>query len=247
MFYIGSFWRDPLPEENVDNADVAPRTEQPLKFILKPLLIVIGGLGLLVLTTLGADSQRDSENSKVVIQAPEIENWQLTNSQSIEWRPVIYGATSTLATEYQQKNQPSVLLYIAYFNQQTQGSEAASSMNRMAPLQPDKEKIEAKLITSSNVSVDGNQLIESVVSLNSQQYLINHWYQIGPYTASNRYIAKVYEALSKIIYSRRDAALIAIATPREESHSQSQMRLEHFYNNEIKSLSAKITEQLSQP
>ena len=225
LFWIGSFWRDPLPElPKPETATFsADATRSPL---LKPSLYLLGTLtfwiGLGYYLTASPTDEFSSEQHQLI--SPEIDSWIKSNTES-HWEPSVSGESTKLTQHYQQ-NQQQAILYIGYYAQQSQGREAAGSMNRMASLQPDPDSDMWRQLHNRMQSHQQKSYIETRIKRGNQQLLVWHWYRIGDYRATNRYQAKLLEVANKLIYRRHDASIIAVAVPIEESADSARQQLQ---------------------
>ena len=231
MFYIGSFWWDPV--------EVIPENTTSLtgNFInLKSFsYLSLMGLGLIILTRLYA---YHINSNVITVDAPEkleftenFDAWQYDPDRSLDWKPILNSTDITISKTYRFGDE-LVQLDIGYYHQQQHGIEAVSSNNKLTNPYDGDWRI------TSQVDYMQTHLYVSEIEIrkNESKLLIWQWYRIGDLQTPNPLIAKIFDAYNKIINGRTDASFITITTTQEGDISSSRLRLNNFLENSLPSI-----------
>ena len=228
MFYIGSFWSDPLTK-NLNDQQYPPgelndqSSYKFLRLIVISLLLILGTRVYAYQMILIPEA--DAKN--ITLELPNsFLGWQQTNLFSTNWNP-IYQAPDVVFKSNYHFGKDFVQLNIAHYTHQRQGTEAVSTQNRLTdPLNGAWKKIHSTDLQAPNLYVE-----ESILRRGDLKLLVWKWYRIGEMLTPNTYIAKVFDAYNHIILRRQDAAMITITTPFENDPKLSRKLLQSFYND----------------
>jgi exosortase A len=242
MFLVGSIWRDPPQELPVPDLTSRPHTRA------SGTLTVLAAIGISAaiwpaLSWALADDGRDVEN--VIVNPPEaMSGWRFLAGAPWDWQPRVVGADGQQRVFYQREGQGDATvagLYLSVYRQQRQGSELVSSSNVMVPQEhpmwSDIAVVPMKLqLQHRRLSVEQHFL----VSREGQRLLVWTWYRVAGRHMANPYAAKMLEAISRIVGSRGEGALIAVAAPYDERPEVAHEALEAFIDAMLPAIDAEI-------
>jgi exosortase A len=227
MFYVGSFWSDPMKAEA--EPVLSPSAE---KTKLGKTSIIIGGTAMLFivatqLLTLGT-SQAGKDNDDIIkLTLPEsFQGWQKIENRSLAWQPQVKNPDAFVSQVY-LFGDSLTQIDLAFYRSQHQGAEAVSSQNRLVAATGD----DWKQVHVVDLKEGEHFVTESELRFGNQRLLVWHWYRIGSFVTPNQYIAKMFDAYNQLILGRNDATMITIATQHDSDRSISRGRLNNFYND----------------
>jgi exosortase A len=233
MFYIGSFWADPLVTETASEVEQKNQTDKSTnKTVIVSLasaLIIVG-----LFKTMSINLSQEPEN---LISSHDIEiadffgGWQRFENRSIGWSPEFQNPDAKTHSSY-QFGQDLVEIHIGYYQYQRQSAEAVSSQNRITdPISGDW-----RLTHASDLPLDDQYIKEHQVRKGDNNVLVWKWYRIGDLLTPNAYIAKFFDAFNQIFLARRDASMITISTSLNEDLSAARQRLRSFSSEAMPSI-----------
>ena len=238
MFYIGSFWWDPIQdpaqhnEKKIDSSHVRTNSS-------KVFLSAVISIFLLFSARLSANyiaSPISTSDSTIQLALPDnFEEWQFDRSLTYDWNPIFNHPDAKLAMSYRFGDEV-VQIDIGYFRAQRENAEAISSMNRITnPYEGDW-----KITHSSELQYQNILVSEYEIRRNDSKLLVWSWYKIGAFETPNPVIAKFYEAYNKILLRREDASLITLTTQLSDDKSRSRQSLLRFWNTAKSSISQNL-------
>lgn len=236
LFAIGSKWRE--PEGPVVIADGLSSRSGKLNVGLMNSSI-IAGVTVIVMAMLwpAADygiSQYNVSNNKEVLSVPaDINGWKVSGASSWEWRPSIYGATNELWRFY-DKNEMTVSLYLGQYLVQDQNSELINTRNVLV----DKKDVNWRISYTKKSTLEINskdiEVEQSHIQGANKDIFVLRVYRLGNTYTANRYIAKLLEIKSKLLFERQDVAVLIVATnfdsSRPDGESKAIRVLNQFFN-----------------
>lgn len=162
------------------------------------------------------------------LAAPAVGNgWEPIGRATTTWRPKFVGADAELMTSF-RKSGVQIHLYMAYYTHQRQGAELINFGNTF---------VDSNWQRSGSgftpVQIAGaDQVVKSTRLLGRKnRRLVWEWYWIGGHFTSDRYFAKVYEAVAKLFGSQKQAAAIIVAADFDESVADADRVLRDFLAN----------------
>lgn len=230
MFLIGSIWRDPPREHSPEKGPLpAPPSLMRLLSVAVPLVAVLA-----VWPIIGSKSADSDADAQVVVQAPESGGgWTTEPANLWDWRPSIQRADGEIYRFYQQESSVDKLskvgLYLGVYRTQRQGAELINHYNVMV-------KSNHRIWTESDVTGRSVALPDRELSL--QEHLLSSrfgkrlvvwsWFRVGDYHMSNRYLAKLTEAVLRLTGQHREGTQIAVAAPYIEDPQTARETLRMF-------------------
>ncbi len=227
LFYIGSFWWDPvenkLTSENLSTSGTEKTSGSPLTFLTLTLVVT----ALMVVYANHLNSKKLITTKNITLSLPDnFAGWQFDESRFLEWEPIFENPDVKINRGYIFGND-FVQLNIGYYQSQRQGAEAVSTNNHIAsPLGGEWKKT-----TGSDIKEKEMYFTETSLKNSNLQTLVWHWYKIGKYKTPNPYIAKVIDAYNILIDGRTDASMITLSTPLDENIEVSRQRLRDFWSD----------------
>ena len=214
LFWIGSFWQEdaaPVPTPPPRSA-MAPAPAAPSRALFAAAVAAIVAAGIWV--PLEARVDRSDQPAKPSIPAVSAANgWNDSPVAFTDWKPRYRGYSA----ELQQtliKDGHEVGLYIAYYRQQSKGSELITSGNRL--VMPEEWKWKPVGEGSDSIEWSGRPERVDRADLSGQAMALQAYrlYWVGGHVTSSQYEAKALQAWSKLTGRGDDAALVVIYAPR---------------------------------
>ncbi len=163
------------------------------------------------------------------LTAPATGNgWQSVGRSTTPWRPTFAGADAELMTSF-RKAANDVHMYVAYYTHQRQGAELVNSANTFV----DAVNWQRAGSNLSRIQVGGRQqeVKETRLLGRRQGRLVWEFYWIGGHFTADRYIAKGYEAIAKLLGTNQAAAAIIVAADYHDSPADAASILQDFMAN----------------
>ena len=238
MFYIGSYWWDPVSETEISSDKVLSPIQKSNNFhkIVKPsffsIIVLLGVSG----TThfMNEDENSRALSNKIVLPI-NFSEWQLDESRSLNWKP-IYNNPYDQVSQVYRFGDDNIQLDIGYFATQSENSEAISSLNRIT----DPYDGEWKIIFSSELQFSDHYINESEINRIGEKVLVWSWFRVGQLYTPNPYIAKMYQAYNKIINRREDAAIIMISIKFDDEKPALRLKLNDFWSKAKDTIDLKL-------
>lgn len=163
------------------------------------------------------------------LSAPATGNgWQAMGRSTTSWRPRFAGADTELMTSF-RKSAADVHLYIAYYTHQRQGAELVNSANTFV----DGVNWHRASSSLSEIQVGGRlgEVRETRLLGRQQGRLVWEFYWIGGHFTADRFSAKGYEAVAKLLGTNQAAAAIIVAADYHDSPAEAAAVLRDFIAN----------------
>lgn len=218
MFWIGSFWREPMLSHGQASAvsdqetcweESACLTLQATRLdyaLWTSMVILVAAIGPLWAMWVQRD---DLTMAPVVLAPPASAPWQGPETDTGTWDPQFGGADAIVRSRYSWDGK-TVHLYLAYYRQQRSDAKLVSSQNSLY------DRRQWRYVGS-----DGRLQIEigdSIWPLEAtrltdglQKRLVWSGYWEGGRMVVSPYLAKVWEAWDRLSGARRGSALVAVA------------------------------------
>ena len=244
LFTMGSRWRDPEQDfvgtidDSEIESDILLSGSLASKHLITSLAaaIIVISLWPACVFALNKFQHIETYNES---RLPEVQgNWKIKEEKEWVWMPRIVGANREIHQFYtsSQNNMGSIGLHIAQYLEQKQGSEVVNSQNKLFNNQMSRWRITEK--NKKLVKLNGHEIevVSAIVKGPRDNLLVWYWYRVGAYHTTNNYIAKLREVKSKLIDSRRDAAIFSITTPISlgdivEKRAAASIHLQQFVND----------------
>jgi len=226
MFYIGSYWWDPVVSSDTHLAGQAENFQQSDKITL-PVLALISFVLILLIKSYAYHAiynQQDFPENFELLLPDQLEGWQYQQDSLLDWEPELSAPDAKISKAYSNGNY-IVQINIGFYRHQRLGAEAVTSGNRLTNPYGGPWKI----TYSANIKEQNFYVSETELQKSYNKILIWQWFRIGAFESPNPYVAKVLEAYNRIITNRSDATYISIATVLDENKEISRLRLREFW------------------
>lgn len=170
--------------------------------------------------------------------APELPqeagDWVQTLANSDNWNPVYHGAVNQKRTYLKNKNK--IVLYMGYYPVQKQGEELINELNYI-----NNKKVWRTIYPRARMRTLANkQILEQLLGHRSkQQRLIWYWYNVAGHVTTNKYEAKLLQALG-LLSGKSWAYVVAVAIRTDEDIDSSRQILKDFVQSIDKSMKSKV-------
>ena len=218
LFWAGNFWRDPQNDEIVEIETTGHSVNIKSSIIIAAILVLAAG----PLTTSWLNYKSVQEVTRDDLKLPaEVNGWVKTNEFPSDWDPVFKGADDRYLATY-KKGDKSIYVVVYRYVRQTQEKELINYLNRIY------DKRNWKLVKEGKYTGVDMPLIQELIRSNQRDLLAWRWYRIVNVNITNKYLAKVLEAYSKLFSNKHSYAFV-IAIPAEDSLNDERQTLRSFY------------------
>jgi exosortase A len=235
MFWIGSFWREPVVESSqglVDRMQVSERSAMKPATSVATRRYAVWTLVVILAAAVGPlwatwTSREDSAVVPVVLQAPPaVAPWQGPEADTDTWEPQFSGADAVVRSRYQSDGK-TVHLYIAYYRQQRPDAKLVSSQNSLYD-RKHWRSIGAAGVVQIPVAEGEWPLQATLLTDGQQRRLVWSGYWEGGRLVVSPYVAKLWEAWDRLSGAQRGSALIAVAADYEIQPDEAEALLRRF-------------------
>jgi len=211
LFWLGSFWRDPIAPAPRGHAFLqgVPTTTAAMMAAAVATAVLASAWPLCV-PYLGR-----VDDTPIRLAAPAgASGWSLAPQPAMQWRPHYRGAAASTLAVY-RKGDRSVAVYLGYYRNQRQGEELVGSQNLIAgagdsPWARIGESLHSEELPRGRVELRQTRLRSAAGRL-----LVWDWYRIAGHDLSNPFMAKALVARDKLLRRGDACAAIVLAAPYE--------------------------------
>jgi exosortase A len=246
MFFVGSYWRDPIPPASAVAADRFPLA----KSFPGPMIgAVLGVLVAAIWPALGWHMSQDlGLEAKLQLDAATASApWALAEPPRWDWRPHVVGVDDQVFRFYQNK-EVTIGVYLGVYAGQGVGSELVSSENQMVlqkhPVWSEKERVQRY------INVGGERLLAEqsrLARITGERLLVWSWYRVWGQDTSDAYKTKLREVFLRLKEGRQDGALVAVATMYTDRQSDAEATLTAFLDDMLPALRRVVDEAVVTP
>lgn len=227
MFWIGFFWRDPLPAGARHDRFVAGTVSPPnIRPIALAALLALAA-GAIWKPLPAALEARAHDEFRPLAAIPSAAGWTAAAQPSPSWTPHFTGARSELR-QWFVKGGATVGLYVALYSGQTQGRELVEFRNQLVI---PNDKVWTKVSEDyGRIQWDGDVISvrEADIAGEGAELSARAWYWVdGRYTPSEA-MAKALLAMTRMSLRSDTSAVIVIFTPRTDGARRDAQRLDRF-------------------
>ena len=225
LFYMGNKWGDSASEEAV--AHVMPLSKNYNFNVVIPVFF-------LFVTSIGPIVMALTEREHVVVQgavlqAPELrERWTRTQDASIQpWDIGFNGASHELNLIY-VNGLSLARLYVAFYENESQGTEAINQGNRLYNVE---QWTEVKRSTISLTLRDGEVVLnQQILRSGDYERIIWYGYDLDGFITNNIYVGKLMQAWKRLTGKDRGAAVMVFMADVTSGREDTADQLEDFVN-----------------
>jgi exosortase A len=225
MFWVGLIWREDIDVASPASVNTSVNTSADTSAVtVKPAQAVpaaITSIALIALIPIYETHLNDRVIETPHLSAPspalgwlreEREEREKTTFSS--WEPHWVGMDQKLLALY-RKDDRQVMLFVAWYGAQGQGSELINSQNFMVAQKHPEWRNLHHVVKTSAIAGQSIPMAESTLAGNigPQRMLVWQWHRIDGKDGINPYRAKIELAFGKLLGQTDDAAAIIVATP----------------------------------
>ncbi len=235
VFSIGAIWREPeVPPGPVMTGTAIASERQGV--VVGAVAVLVGAVAL----RFAADQMAAYQS---VIRAPTtlpaaVGTWVQSSDRPWTWSPLLLPAELGAAVTY-QRGDLALTVDIAHFVRQRQGAEAVNTQNRLALSKHTPwrvlERGQARFDTA-----EGELVTDAFWVRGPQSLAVWRWYRIGAQYTTNPYVAKLYQALDRLLLNRSDGAIVLLAAPLDAHDRPPEAEVRAFMRDFVPALSAAL-------
>ena len=230
LFWIGSKWREP---DEVPGAEKAFQTQSSaITRSFSPRILLFAVLSALAIAIWPGYAQHldvvSTDATKLTLAAPNApQGWEVETHPLTDWEPHYLNASGAAKQAFERDGK-RVEVLIKFYRNQHQGAEVINTNNQLVSTRDQRWGLTSDDATS--IATSGGQISVSESTLRSGQsnLLVWHWYWIGGMHTSNSYLAKIYQAKTKMLGKGDDAAAIFIYLPFDGKPDSARATLREF-------------------
>lgn len=166
-----------------------------------------------------------SDSRPVFAATGSVSGWEKSAKVTTDWRPTYVGADVAEMTTY-RLGAAEVQYYVAYYTHQRDGAELINSSNGL--VQEGIWDRAASGATTANVGGRDIKVKTTRLIGRGKGRVVWQWYWVGGRYTSDRYVAKFYEAASRLFGTSRAAAVIVVAADYEDDPTEATATLQGF-------------------
>lgn len=220
LFTIGSRWRDPDQEVTRESVDAIKGIDSvgpgyySNRHRMGSLAVTIIVIALWPAWVFALNKLQHVESYAEIELPEEQRSWQIEKENPWEWTPRSLGADRKIHQFYSSSEYGlgTVGLTITQYLEQQQGAEVVNSQNKLFNNQMPRWRVTEKNNHKTTFNGQEIEIVSVIVKGPGKKLLVWYWYRIGTHYTVNNYLAKLREVESKLVDSRRDAAIFSIAT-----------------------------------
>jgi exosortase A len=232
MFWIGNFWREDVEEDQVAPVG-AFKSATRTAWLTAVAMVALVAIFPIYEHQISSSPATASPLARWTPPA----SWQIADAELSAWRPRWQGMDDQRVLTLERDGK-SVMLFLAWYGSQRQGSELISSRNVLVP---EKDPVWRNLLESgTRIKLNAATLPVRQATLYSpatgQRLLVWYWRRIDGESDTNIYRGKLRLAGSKLA-GRGDAGSgVIIAAPYEENTREAELILQAFVTENSASL-----------
>ena len=219
MFVIGARWTEhPDAGECVGRASANEATESSAAGRCWPIAIamvlatVLPHLGLATIER--QEAARGGVPPPLTFVAPD--GWQAADARSIDWRPAFANPRAELQAEFIQ-GERRVGIFVGYYRRQDYEHKLVSSDNVLVKT---SDKVWLRVAGGSRELASGGQPVKASTAelrnVAGQRLAVWQWYWIGGRLTSSDHLAKLWQAVHRLLGEGDDSAVVILYAPKED-------------------------------
>lgn len=240
LFWIGSFWREDLPQAKDDKPVTTPTKAAPFS-VRRIALATLAAIGIAAMWPGYAAYLKSHVPLPVPIklEVPAANGWRADPSPLSNWRPDYKGSDASLTQTY-RKGSKAVSLYIGYYFHQHDDAELVTSTNVIVP---QEHPIWNNVGESKRAVIVGSQpllIVQTKLRSPTQRLLVWNWNRIGDISTVNAHFAKLLEAKARVLGQRDDAAAIILSSPYDGDMESAAAVLQEFIGDMLPAIDTSL-------
>lgn len=236
LFWIGSFFREEesdAPDEGMPEFGKAQASSVSV-FPVSLIMLVFVVSNAAYATYLDRKLQAPVP---IHLDMSELSGWQERPGTVFGWIPHYPGSRATFARTY-TKNDESLSLYVAYYRNQRQGKELITSGNLLVDIQdPVWGNIGEKAL---ELRAENLRIRQALLRSPNDRLVAWEWYWVDGRWTRNPYMAKFFEAESRIMKGSDAAAVVVVFSPYEIYPDRAAAVLKNFVGQSLPAIAAML-------
>lgn len=229
MFWVGNIWREDTDAPDL-TANMTPLSPPPPAIFVSLLLVVLVAIFPYYERHLSAAPAIPSP----LATCKPAPGWRDAEKPLVDWQPRWLGMDDKLMRTV-QKGDASVMLFVAWYGAQRQGSELINYKNVLVV---ERDPAWRNIFeTDKTISLDGTALPLRQAKLQApslgQRLLVWHWRHIDGENGSNDFRGKLRLAVSKLAGRGNAASGVLIAAPYKENPEEAETVLKSFLRDNL--------------
>lgn len=233
LFWGGSYWRDPEPQDAPAGAAVAGADAYPLWRVVLPLLALLAG------PALESVLSRPYAGPAPVLQLTAASGWTAQTVEDDEPQPR-FGQPAASVQQSWRNAEGRIGVYVALFAGGAGESKLVSSTNK--PFQEEQQKA-WQLLEQSVVDAPAGPVRQSLVRGPTGKWWLQQAYLIDGELVVSDYRAKWLQLRSHLLGRHGAGAALVVYVPYDES-GRSTQRLQQFWRQQYPALAAAVVASL---
>lgn len=242
LFWIGSFWREPVSVTKAPAATLSANTigKIPLAGIALATCACIG-LSLVWPAYASYLENRLASGENTQIKIPGIPGkWDaIASNPALQWRPHYVGAPTQFQQSYQNAGH-AVSVHIAYYRDQQRGAELITSGNSLLPEDAQQWHNISEATRQIPFAQHQLRIRENLLLTPSGKLLVWRWYWLNGENTANPYLAKIILAKNKLLGNGDSGAEIIVSSPYEYKPEDAAPRLQGFLDDMTANITASL-------
>ena len=240
MFWIGSFWRDPDPVDEVHEAPsvAVSGADFPSGKAWRWALAVVGAGAVWPAWAALLEAGTPAAPPQVELEAPAARAGWRPVEPFTDWKPHYVGMNGELIQAY-ESDLGRVGVYLAYYALQQQGAELVNSQNYMIRQKhPVWQNVGEARISREGIPA---HVVRTYLRSVGQRLYIYHWYWLDGRHTANPWLAKMLEAGNRLVGRHPPAAGIVVFSPYEEGNAdRAERALQAFLDDMLPAVEASL-------
>jgi EpsI family protein len=237
MFWAGSYWRDPAPQDSAS----APRSVPSRETAVPPARCMVATVVVLAIAAAWPVYAAYLDRSGGAAARPALRapagaaGWSLTAESLTDWRPLYDGAAATLVQVYRKGDQV-VAVHLGFYRHQRKGAELLTSTNIMIV---QKHPVWANIGESRRTEDLGRgpmEVRQTLLRSAGQRLVVWDWYRVSGRDLVSPAVGKLLLARDRLLGRGDDAAAIILFTPQREQPGAAEETLRQFARDMLPSI-----------
>jgi EpsI family protein len=237
LFWVGSFWRDPVGEDSGGAGVVAPARAVPVsvahRVVAAAALLALAGAWPLYAAYLDRPS---GTGGMLVLPAPApAGGWSLAAEPLTDWRPRYDGAATSIFQVY-RKGDRAVAVYVGFYRDQHKGAELLTTTNIMVVQKRRDWSNMGESLRKEDLGIGPTEIRQTLLRSAAQRLLVWDWFRVSGQDVVSLYTGKMLLARDRLLGRGDDAAAIILAAPYAERPEAAQETLRQFVREMLPSI-----------
>lgn len=240
LFWIGSFWREDLPQAKDDKPAATPAIAPPPP-VRRIALATLAAVGIAAVWPGYAAYLKSHVPLPVPIklEVPATNGWRADPAPLSDWQPDYKGSDASLTQTY-RKGSKAVSLYLGYYLHQHEGAQLVTSTNVIVRQKHPVWNNVGESKRAVTVSSQPLQIVQTKLRSPTLRLLVWNWNRIGDTPTVNAHFAKLLEAKARLLGQRDDAAAIILSAPYEGDMESAAAVLQEFIGDMLPAIETSL-------